>query len=209
MQTANILLALGGDVGNQVPLYGVTVAEVAVLRAIHGDDAISEIDVTGDVARTHRQEIGRLTEKYGRQQDDRRIAPEVAELFPGAAARVFETFDELELPDDAFIATGRKTVTRPERTRPASPALSRTGALEAMTVKALQALADREGVDLEGVNRKADIVEAIETHRISVARTQGAEASDGADEPDDEDGIGEINDEHAEGAEGDDNKLFG
>lgn len=39
------------------------------------------------------------------------------------------------------------------------------GSLENMTVNQLRDLADEEGVDLSGVSRKADIIEAIESHR--------------------------------------------
>lgn len=109
METANILLALAGDTGNTVPKHGVTAAEVAVLRVIHGDDAISEIEIIGEAEddgkpRTHRAERARLSERYGRQNEGRWASPAVDALFPGAAARVFETFDELDLPEEMFKA---------------------------------------------------------------------------------------------------------
>ena len=40
MQTANVLLALGGKRGESVPKYGVTPAEVVVLQQLHGQDAV-------------------------------------------------------------------------------------------------------------------------------------------------------------------------
>lgn len=109
MQTANILLALAGDTGNTVPKHGVTAAEVAVLRIIHGDDSVSDIEVIGVALddgkpRTHRAERARLSELYGRQIEGRWSSPAVEALFPGAAARVFETFDEMELPEELFKA---------------------------------------------------------------------------------------------------------
>ena len=43
LQTANVVLALGGDARNTVPKYAVTAAEVAVLRMIHGDAAVFDV----------------------------------------------------------------------------------------------------------------------------------------------------------------------
>jgi hypothetical protein len=107
MQTANIILDIGGDVAvNSVPKYNVTAAEIAVLIAIHGDDAISDIEPTGSVDRSNREERARLYEVYGHAKD-REDKPIVAALFPGAAARVFEDIEELGLPETAFRATSR------------------------------------------------------------------------------------------------------
>ncbi|CAK7259100.1 MULTISPECIES: hypothetical protein [unclassified Shinella] len=194
MQTANVMLAIGGDAKNTVPKYGVTAAEVAVLRYIHGEDAVFDIEVKGSVERTHRQEIGRLTEVYGRQEGERRVSPAVADLYPGAAARVFETFDELELPDELYAAAGRK-VAAPAKTKKetAAPVADDDG-LDAMKVKELQALAGAEGVDLTGVTKKDDIVEAIRLHRAQPAQPAQPE-DEGADDGDAEDGVGEMNDE--------------
>jgi hypothetical protein len=114
MQTANIMLSL--NAGNDVPKRGVSAAEIAVLIAIHGDDAVSDveptgssdtIDIDGNVVKwTNRVELDRLRRKYGRAKDgeDKAI---VENLFPGAAARVFETLDELNLPDTFYKATSR------------------------------------------------------------------------------------------------------
>lgn len=107
MQTANCLIAIGGDSGNTVPKYGVTVAEIAVLRAIHGDDAVTDIQPVAQIERTHRMERQRLIEKYGRQEDGKFSAPAVESLFPGVAARVFETFAEAEIDPSFFKAIGR------------------------------------------------------------------------------------------------------
>lgn len=109
MQTANIMLALGGDTGTTVPKYDVTVSEIAVLQAIHGNSAINEIEPTGTVERSHREEIKRLAEIYGRakvQGVDGDVSV-ISSLFPGAAARAFVSFDELEIDDSFFKATSR------------------------------------------------------------------------------------------------------
>jgi hypothetical protein len=106
MQTANVLVSLGGDHGNTVPKYGVTAAEIAVLRAIHGDDAVNDVEPSGDVKRSHRDERGRLLAIYGAAKDDNQ-KPIVEGMFPGVAARVFETIAELDLDESMFKATGR------------------------------------------------------------------------------------------------------
>lgn len=106
MQTANITLALGGNLGQTIQKFGVTPAEVAVLREIHGNAAVFDIHPLDDeVERTSREERSRLLEIYGKPPGSRELSA-VEYLFPGAAARVFETFDELELDDSLYKATG-------------------------------------------------------------------------------------------------------
>lgn len=109
MQTANVMVALGGDVGTLVPKYGITVAEIAVLRAIHGEAAVTEIDPTGEIERTNREERERLLEIYGRakKQGPTGDVVIVADLFPGAAAAVFRELEELDIPAEFYKATGR------------------------------------------------------------------------------------------------------
>lgn len=114
IEVANILLALGGDNGNTVPKYSVTVAEVAVLRVIHGNEAVTDVQPTGFVETTHRAEIGRLMERYGRSVDGRFEAKAVTLLFPGAAARVFERFEELEMPEEFYKAETRVSMSAPQ-----------------------------------------------------------------------------------------------
>ena len=104
LQTANATVAIAGNIGQTVRKYAITAAEVAVLQVIHGDDAVTDIQILpGRVERSNRDELSRLREIYKKQQPSGKIeAPAVDQLFPGAAARVFETFDEMGLPDDRF-----------------------------------------------------------------------------------------------------------
>ncbi len=118
METADVIVAIGGDTGNTVPRYDVTPAEVAVLREVHGDEAVFDIAPKGVVDRTHRAERERLIEKYGRQHEGQFKASAVERLFPGAAARVFETFAELDLPEDFYKAQTRVSAS----VAPAKPA---------------------------------------------------------------------------------------
>lgn len=117
MQIANVMVALGGDKGTKVPKYGVTVSEVEVLRAIHGNDAVDEIEPCGEVERSDREEVSRLIEIYGRArggEDNREI---VKEIFPsGVRSRAYRTFDELELDETLF-----KALTRVKADAPAKP----------------------------------------------------------------------------------------
>lgn len=132
MQTANIMLALGGDKGNCVPKYGVTAAEIAVLRAIHGDDAVFDVEPTGEDAlaedgerkRTNREELTRLQHQYASGRLFGTDVRAVGALFPGAAARVFEDIDELSLSEEAFKAESRAT----SKSKPAKAGKGKKGA---------------------------------------------------------------------------------
>lgn len=205
MQTANVMLALGGRRANTVPKIGVTAAEAAVLRFIHGEDAVYDIDVQGSVSRTHRQEIARLAQIYGRQEGDRRISPAVNELFPGAAARVFETFDELEIPEELYAVQVRKTAAPRARDPLDHDGDGKKGGsltndaradkgVDGMTLNELRAHADKIGLDLTGVTRKADVLEAVKLHEANAAPQESAEP-EGDDDEDDFDNTGDLNDE--------------
>jgi hypothetical protein len=128
MQYANILLALGGDGGNQVPKFFVTPAEILVLQAIHGDQAVTEVDVL-DISdednkltdeqretyedRTSAQDIARLREEYRFARVDDGNGSQLLvmnSLFPGAGAKAPESFTDIDtLPDEFYKAEDRKT----------------------------------------------------------------------------------------------------
>ena len=109
MQIANVMVALGGDAGTTVPKYEITVSEIEVLRAIHGADAVHDIEPIGEIARSDREEIARLREVYGQATMD---GPNgkigiVSNLFPGAAAPAFKSFDQIEIDPTFFKAEKR------------------------------------------------------------------------------------------------------
>lgn len=164
MELANILLDVGGDGTTIVSKRGVTPAEVAVLMAIHGSNSVSEIEVLEQKKdRTHRQEIAHLREVYGRTDPSgAKVAPAVDQLFPGVAARVFETFEELELDDSLYKAETR-AVARPVAKKEDKGEKT----LADMNIAALKTLADEENIDLQGVTKKADIIAAIEAARAN------------------------------------------
>lgn len=128
MQYAHILLALGGDTGNTVPKLFVSAAEIGVLRAIHGEASVTEIEPVGDRDVSNRAELNRLRSVYGRARDgdDNAI---VDVLFPGAAARVFETLDELEI-DESFYKAERRVSAPPAEAKKPGRARRKAAAAE-------------------------------------------------------------------------------
>lgn len=159
MQTASILLAIAGDTGSIVPKYNVTAAEVALLQAIHGEHSVSEIEVTGDAVdgngkpRGNRSELGRLRNIYGHAKNaDGDLVLDT--LYPGAGARVFETFDELEI-DDSLFKDGKRS-----KAKKAKPADDK--ALEDMTKAELVKEAKRRNVDVAAGDNKDDLVKKLQ-----------------------------------------------
>ncbi len=120
MQTANIMLAIGGDAGTTVPKYDVTPSEVAVLRMIHGDSAVFDIEptckLTGDDKRTDREEIARLAALYGSAKISTPTGevPVMTHLFPGGGARAYQDFDDLDIPEEFYKPTERAKPSKAE-----------------------------------------------------------------------------------------------
>lgn len=154
MQTASILLAIAGDSGNIVPKYGVTPSEVAVLQAIHGEDSVTEIQIGDDIDRKGREDIGRLRETYGafRDANNTRV---VDTMFPGVAARAFESFDELDI-EEQFYAAEKRAVPKP-----ASATSDDGKPLEKMSKTELVAEAKRRGIDVDASASKAVVFAAL------------------------------------------------
>lgn len=66
MQTYDCVVNVGGSIRTEVHKHNVTAAEIAVLRSLHGDDAVTQIAEKGaNDKRSHAGEIGRLQELYG------------------------------------------------------------------------------------------------------------------------------------------------
>ncbi|WP_316397344.1 hypothetical protein [Bradyrhizobium sp. 33ap4] len=109
MHTANIRLSLGGDHGNTVYKWGVTAAEIAVLRAIHGEESVQDVEPVGNIKRAHSVERARLMNIYGNAKVPNSEQRIVENLYPGAAARVHEELHELDIPEAFFKAQGHMT----------------------------------------------------------------------------------------------------
>lgn len=111
MDVVNCEVALGGDRGNTVLKRGLTVAELAIMMAMHGEDAVFNIEPAGKITRRNRDERDRLKATYAAQRvrgdEDWEGKPVVELLYPGAAARVHEELDELEIPEHLFKPTQR------------------------------------------------------------------------------------------------------
>lgn len=105
MELANCIVALGGDTQNTVPKFSVTPAEVALLLAIHGDQAVSEIEVTGTVERRNTEEADRLLQHYPARDESGNLLLQV--VYPGRQPILHQTFADLQLPDHFFAVTER------------------------------------------------------------------------------------------------------
>lgn len=97
MQRCNCTLRLSGDVGNTVSKKGISVAEIAVLRAIHGDDAVVDIQPITNDKTPHKQERARLMEIYGGHVIKDKSVMEL--LFPGEFAQLPNTLSDIGLGD--------------------------------------------------------------------------------------------------------------
>lgn len=67
MQLYDVKIRLAGLANNEVRKSDVTAAEVMVLRAIHGADAVGDIVATKMDKRTHGEERSRLNNQYTNQ----------------------------------------------------------------------------------------------------------------------------------------------
>lgn len=186
-ETANILLALGGDAGNTVPKFDVTAGEIAVLRTIHGEDAVIDIEPQGVVERSHRDELTRIRGIYGRATDGNmnRI---VDILYPGAAARVFESLDELEIPETFYKA--EKRVSRKPKSLPVEPPVGEPNYrkdvdLAEMTKGQIVTYAESIGFQADGTLTKDKLIASVENYMAAMPVAPQPSAG----EADEDDGI--------------------
>lgn len=112
MERANCIVRLAGSITNTVPKFGVTPAEVIILRRKHGgDDAVVDIRPTGDDPKIRsEQEYERLAQIYdnggegfGAGPDEERT-PLMERLFPGALRKLPQTFAEAGIDTGALPA---------------------------------------------------------------------------------------------------------
>jgi hypothetical protein len=133
MQTANVLLALGGQRGNSVPKYGITAAEIAVLMAIHGVDAVYDITpLEAEVDRSSRDEKARLFELYPARDEDGKFVVEA--VYPGNAPVVHQDLTDLGLPEELFATTERVRAT-PKAKKPVKTAQKPRPAVETAKIE--------------------------------------------------------------------------
>jgi hypothetical protein len=174
-ETANILLALGGDAGCTVPKFGVTAAEIAVLRAIHGEDAVIDIEPLGTVERTNRAELDRVRAIYGRATDGN-MNSIVNFLYPGAAARVFESLDELGIPEDFYKAETRVSRKPKPAPEPAVVDASKDVDLVEMTKAQSVTYAEALGFEADATLTKDKLIASVEN--FLAARSSSAQVEE-------------------------------
>lgn len=105
------LVALSGDVRNTVRRDGhqaVTWPEVDVLMFLHGEDAVTEVEVIGEIDGTVAEEFERLKLRYGERA--------CATLFPGRRPAML-----LQAPEDTPRRSGVKAPAK-KRVPPAKKA---------------------------------------------------------------------------------------
>lgn len=97
MQIVNCTVAIDGEAGMTVSKPGITVSELLVLRAIHGDDAVRNVEVVGDIDVSPAEERERLSLLY--------IAPAgIVRDTLGAQGSLPESLDETNFPEDFIIS---------------------------------------------------------------------------------------------------------
>ena len=124
MQHASCIVALNGDITFTVVKPDVTVAEVAILRAIHGMDAVTNIVCTYMDKRSHAEERERLFFQYGSARSTR-DEPLVSVVFP-SMSKLPVTFRDIGLEIDGspeetepeIVADSEITEEKPSRGRP-------------------------------------------------------------------------------------------
>lgn len=99
MQYVDGLVAIGGDIRNKLFRKGMSVAEMAVLRAIHGEDSLSDLRVSSKARVAHdveRERLLQLFPKYGNI---------VIGLYRDHGGKFPTDVRELKLPSACFAST--------------------------------------------------------------------------------------------------------
>lgn len=122
MELANVMLALGGDRNNTVPKYGVTPAEIAVLAAIHGADAVFDVVPLEETAEiSFKEERERLLRSYPAKNEDNELI--VLKVYPGVSPILHTDIASLGLEETLFKATDHaKPVEKPAKPAKAAKA---------------------------------------------------------------------------------------
>ena len=108
MQVCNCSVHIGGEAGMSVVKNFVTVPEIMVLRAIHGEDAVRNIEVTSNEDIDSNEERNRLLSIY--------LMPEgVVKDTLGATGPLPKTIDESGIGDEFVISK-----TAPKKVKKAS-----------------------------------------------------------------------------------------
>jgi len=104
MQMFNCKVRLAGNVGMEVRKTGVTAAEVEVLRALHGHDAVLDLDYVGDlkpsedISNVKAHVMDGLTRTYGASSVGDTVKTPVLEAAFGRSMRLPTTLEDFEIP---------------------------------------------------------------------------------------------------------------
>lgn len=138
MQAANVMVAIGGDKGNTVPKYGISATEISILMAIHGPDAIFDVEPADDLkgpdgkAVRGREELARLASVY----DSEAGRAAIGRLYPGAGAKPIEDLDDLQdlgLTKESMKPVVRASVPHAPKTREEKASRARQEAVDKAT----------------------------------------------------------------------------
>ena len=139
MQLVHCTVNLNGDPRKQVRRVNVSVPEIMILQAIHGDDAVIEMEYAGERDSTDEKE--RLDKFYGGKQE---ILDKIKELFPGARPQFPQKLTDIGIDiasPEAIAAYEEKKAkidqVEAEDARKRAAARRRTEKLEALTEVAL------------------------------------------------------------------------
>lgn len=120
MQHCSCFVFLGGELTSSVWKADVTVAEIALLRAIHGDDAITTIVPTYKAAVKSADELDRLRVIYGASNVSKEGKRLVDDIYPGRAPQLPTTLADIDV--DAVEEVADEPVAKPAKAAKASPA---------------------------------------------------------------------------------------
>lgn len=108
MQVCDVTLLHGGRQEMTIRKRRVSVAEIQVLRRLHGQDAVKEITPIGTSKQPHGQELRRLNALYPAKKDEKGV---VEELFPGHAPKLPVTLEDIGVGKDSpFLGVPAKPV---------------------------------------------------------------------------------------------------
>jgi len=97
MQVCNCTVAIGGEAGMTVLKNFVTIPEILVLRAIHGEDAVRNIEVTANEDIDSNEERSRLLSIY-------KMPEGIVKDTLGATGSLPKTIDESGIGDEFVIS---------------------------------------------------------------------------------------------------------
>ena len=91
MELARVEIRLSGSLANTVVRHNVTPPELLLLRELHGDEAIANIEYTGKAQKLHHEVLDSMHTFYNTENGKRAME----KIFPGASPKLPTTFREI------------------------------------------------------------------------------------------------------------------